>query len=147
MLLAVMGSGSHLKRPWDESELDEPQDLQPNVSTSSTQSGRRFSIDLSSPVSQRLPPILATHARPQVLRQHSWATPAEAGEPPHYKTSPRLQTDESAKRPRLFYNKKESGDAERLEYKSSLPTSSVRNFSFSFLETKEQRLSVTVTTR
>jgi hypothetical protein len=125
MLLAVMGSGSHLKRPWDERELEASQDQQPNTSTSSTQSGRRLSIDISSPATQRLPPILATNERSQVLRQHSW-TSAEAGEPPSCKTSPQLHTEGSAKRPRLFYNKTESGDAERCDYKSSLRTSSVR---------------------
>jgi hypothetical protein len=140
MLLAVMGSGSHLKRPWDESELDESQDQQQHISASSTQSGRKLSIDLSSPATQTLPPILATHERPQVLRQHSRATLAEADEPPDCKTSPRPHTEGSGKRPRLFYNKKESGDTERFDHKRLLPTSSVRNLSFCFLQTKSNTL-------
>ena len=141
MLLAVMGSGSHLKRPWDESELDESQGKQ-HVSASSTQSGRQLSIDLSSPATKTLPPIVATHERPRVLRQHSQATPAEADEPPDCKTSPRPHTEGSAKRPRLFYNKKEPGDAERIDSKRSLPTSSVRNLSFCFLLTKSNPLMI-----
>jgi hypothetical protein len=134
MLLAVMGSGSHPKRPWDESELDKSQSQQPSVSASATESGRRFSIDLSSPLAQRLPPMLATHERPQVLRQHSWTTSAEVGEPPSCKTSPRPHTEGSAKRPRLFYSKKESGDAERLDHKSSKTNSPVRTSASTFYE-------------
>jgi hypothetical protein len=132
MLFTVMGGCSHLKRPWDESELHGSQNQLSSVSTSVTESGRRFSVDLSSPVAQRLPPMLATHERPQALRQHSWTASAEAGEAPTYKGSPRPYAEGSTKRPRLFYDEKESTSAERFDYKSSTADCSVRNFSFYF---------------
>ena len=128
MLLAVMGSGSHLKRPWDDTEHDTSQNQHVGPSTSATQSGRRFSIDPPIPVNQRLPPILTTHERPsQVLRMHSWTTNADADETFACSASPRPHVEGSAKRPRLFYDRKESASAERfIDFRSSTTHGSVR---------------------
>jgi hypothetical protein len=131
MLLEVMGSCSQLKRPWDESELHESENPLSSVSTSVTQSGRRFSADLSSPVTRRSPPMLATHERPQILRQHSWAA-VEAGKAPTCKASPRPYIEGSNKRPCLFYDRKESTSAGRFDYESSTANSSVRTSPYIF---------------
>jgi hypothetical protein len=143
MLLEVMGSCSHLKRPWDESEVHESENPLSSVSTSVTQSGRRFSVDLSSPVAQRSPPMLGTHARPQILRQHSWAASVEAGEAPTCKASPRPYIEGSNKQPRLFYDRKESTSAGRFDYKSSTANSSVRTSPYIFRR-KEQGFSAAI---
>lgn len=136
MLLAVMGSGSHLKRRWDENEHDESESQQPSISAPVTEADRRFSVDLPSPFAERLPPLLVTHERPQVLRQNSWTTSAEGGGPPNCKASPGPHTERPAKRPRLFYSKKESEDAESFDCRSSISNSSVRTLASTFSQPK-----------
>ena len=130
MLLAVMGSGSHLKRPWDDSEREESQHQRTGASTSVTESGRRFSIDLTSSLEQRLPPILGPHERPpQVPQQQSLTASVEADAAFRCEASPQQHTEGSSKRPRLFYDQKESTSAEKFDYKSSTGNSFVSSSS------------------
>src|ERR1700733_188728 len=108
MLLAVMGSGSHLKRPWDDRDFDRSQQQHIGVSTSATDSGRRFSIDATSPIQRKLPPILTGEERPpQVPQGHSWSVSAERRETLSGNGSPPLRTEDTLKRRRLSYEHKE----------------------------------------
>jgi hypothetical protein len=127
MLLAVMGSGSHLKRPWDDREHDKSQNQHIGASAVATESGRRFSVDPSSPIEQRFPPILTDYDRPsQVQPEHSWTTNTKPDETLTCRASPQPHNEGSVKRPRLYYDQKESTSAERFNFKSSTANSSVR---------------------
>jgi hypothetical protein len=126
MLLAVMGSGSHLKRPWDDSDFDRSQQRHIGVSTSATDSGRRFSIDATSPILRKLPPILTGDERPsQVPQGHSWSIGAEPREALSGNGSPPPHTEGTLKRRRLSYEHKESTSTEGFDFKASTGNSSV----------------------
>ena len=127
MLLAVMGSSSYLKRPWDDTDEERSSHQGVGVSAATTNSARRFSIDQSSPIDQQQPPIFRSRERPShILRQHSWTTNADPEETSTGRLSPPAHTEGSAKRPRLFYDQKEPTSAERFDLKSLTANSSVR---------------------
>src|SRR4051794_26764875 len=127
MLLAVMGSGSHLKRRWDETEFDRSRNQHIAASTSATESARSFSIDPSPPIRQRLPPGVATNERPsQILREPSWTRHADLEESFTCGASPQPHIERSTKRNRLFYDQKESAIDERFDFESLTAHSSVR---------------------
>src|SRR5436305_12102908 len=108
MLLAVRGSGSHLKRSWDDRDFDRSQQ-HIGVSTSGTGSGRRFSADATSPIQRKLPPISTGNERPsQVPQVHSWSTSVEAREALGGTVSPPPHAEGTFKRRRLSYEHKES---------------------------------------
>jgi hypothetical protein len=134
MLLAVMGSGSHLKRPWDDRDFDRSQQQHIGVSTSATGSGRRFSIDATSPIQRKLPPILTGEERPpQVPQGHSWSVSAERRETLSGNGSPPLRTEDTLKRRRLSYEHKESTSTEGFDFKTSTGSSSVSVLKLPFL--------------
>jgi hypothetical protein len=135
MLLAVMGSGSHLKRPWDDSDFDRSQQRHIGVSTSATDSGRRFSIDATSPIPRKLPPILTGDERPsQVPQGHSWSVGAEPREALSGNGSPPPHTEGTLKRRRLSYEHKESTSTEGFDFKASTGNSSVSVLKLHFLQ-------------
>jgi hypothetical protein len=132
MLLAVMGSSSPLKRPWDDRDYDRSQQQHVGVFTSATDSGRRFSVDATSPIQRKLPPILTTSEHPS--QGHSWsisAEPREAlsgnGSPPH--------TEGTPKRRRLSYEHKESMSTEGFDGKASTGNGSVSVLMLRFVQT------------
>jgi hypothetical protein len=126
MLLAVMGSGSHLKRPWDDRDYDRPQQQHIGASTSATHLGRRFSIDATSPIQRKLPPILTTNERlSQVPQGPSWSISVEPREAPSGNGSPQPHTEGTPKRRRLSYEHKESTSTEGFDFKASAGNGSV----------------------
>src|SRR2546423_4776230 len=126
-MLAVMGSGSHMKRPWDETEFDRSRTQHIAASPSATESARRFSIDPSAAIGQRLPPVVTTNERPsQILRELSWTKDADADECFTCSASPQPHIERPVKRPRLFYDQKESAINERFDSESLRAHSSVR---------------------
>jgi hypothetical protein len=136
MLLAVMGSGSHLKRPWDDRDYDGSQQQHVGVSTSSTDSGRRFSVDATSPIQRKLPPILTTHERLSHGPQgHSWTVNVEPRETLSGKGSPPPYCEGTPKRPRLSYEQKESTSTEGFDFKASTVNSSVSVLKLRFVQT------------
>jgi hypothetical protein len=136
MLLAVMGSGSHLKRPWDDGDYDRSQQQHVGVSTSATDSGRRFSVDATSPIQRNLPPILTTNERPsQVPQGHPWTVNVEPRETLGGKGSPPPHTEDTPKRPRLSYEHKEPTSTEGFDFKASTVNSSVSVLKLRFEQT------------
>ena len=126
MLLAVMGSGSHLKRQWDDRDYDRSQQQHVGVSTSATDSGRRLSVDATSPIQRKLPPILTTDERPsQVPQGHSWTIDVEPRETLGDKGSLPPYIGGTPKRPRLSYEHKESTSTEGFDFMVSTVSSSV----------------------
>ena len=127
MLLAVMGNGSYLKRPWDDTELERSQHQRDAISTSAIDLGRRLSIDSSSPTNQRLPPIPNSHERPsQIVRHRSWTSNTDPEETSACRSPPQPRNEGSAKRPRLSYDQQDYTNADRFDLKSSTANSSVR---------------------
>src|SRR5271156_3293891 len=136
MLLAVMGSGSHLKRQWDDRDYDRSQQQHVGVSTSPTDSGRRFSVDATSPIQRKLPPILTTDECPsQVPQGHSWTINVEPRETLSGKESPPPHAEGAHKRPRLSYGHKESTSTEGFDFKASTVSSSVSVLKLRFEQT------------
>jgi len=136
MLLAVMGSGSHLKRQWDDRDYDRSQQQHVGVSTSATDSGRRLSVDATSPIQRKLPPILTTNERPsQVPRGHSWTIDADPRETLSGKGSPPPHAEGIHKRPRLSYEHKESTSTEGFDFMASTVSSSVSILKLHFEQT------------
>jgi hypothetical protein len=136
MLLAVMGSGSHLKRQWDDRDYDRSQQQHVGVSTSPTDSGRRFSVDATSPIQRKLPPILTTDECPsQVPQGHSWTINVEPRETLSGKESPPPHAEGAHKRPRLSYEHKESTSTEGFDFKASTVSSSVSVLKLRFEQT------------
>ena len=136
MLLAVMGSSSHLKRPWDDRDYDRSQQQHVGVFTSATDSGQRFSVDATSPIQRKLPPILTTSERPsQVLQGYSWSISAEPREALGGNGSPPPHTEGTPKRRRLSYEHKESMSIEGFDGKASTGNSSVSVLMLRFVQT------------
>jgi hypothetical protein len=139
MLLAVMGSGSHLKRPWDDRDFDRSPQQHIGVSTSATDSGRRFSVDATSPIQRKLPPILTGNEFPsQVPQGHSWSISAEPREGLSGNESPPPHTEGTLKRRRLSYEHKESTSTEGFDFKASTGNSSVSVSQASFCTDNKQ---------
>ena len=139
MLLAVMGSGSHLKRPWDDRDFDRSQQQHIGVSTSATDSGRRFSVDATSPIQRKLPPILTGDERPsQVPQGHFWNVSAEPREALSDNGSPPPHTEGTLKRRRLSYEHKESTSTEGFEFRASTGNSSVSVLKLRFCTDNKQ---------
>ena len=136
MLLAVMGSGSHLKRQWDDRDYDRSQQQHVGVSTSATDSGQRFSVDATSPIQQKLPPILTSPS--QVPQGHSWTINVEPRETLSGKGSPPPHAEGTHKRPRLSYEHKESTSTEGFDFKASTVSSSVSVLKLRFEQTNKQ---------
>lgn len=123
MSLAVMGSGSRLKRSWDDTDHERLQHRRIGLSTTAAGSSRRFSVDLASSIDRRLPPIYTQEHRSQVLRDDPWTRNADAEELTSF---PRPPMEDFAKRPRLSYAQTESASVERSDFKSPTANSSVR---------------------
>ena len=136
MLLAVMGSGSHLKRPWDDRDFEQ-QHI--GVSTSATDSSWGFSVDATSPIQRKLPPILTDNERPsQVTQGHSWSISAEPREALSGDGSPPPHTEGTLKRRRLSYEHKESTSTEGFDFKASTGNSPVSVLELRFVQTNKQ---------
>src|ERR1700743_3403210 len=134
MLLAVMGSGSHLKRSWDDRDFDKLQQQHIGVSTSATGSGRRFSVDATSFIQRKLPPILTGDERPsQVPQGHPWSVGAEPREALSGNGSPPPHTEGALKRRRVSYEHKESTSTEGFDFMASTGNSSVSVLKLPFL--------------
>jgi hypothetical protein len=108
MLAAVMDTGSHLKRPWDDQQRHRSPDNRP-VAHSMTDSGGMISNipqlhKMPSP-SHMLPPIVTATEQPlrQMQTDRLAGTSSLPGAPPHTAYTHPSQ-DASSKRPRIYYD-------------------------------------------